>query len=69
MVPSITALLLDNESGAGEEWVTMGRDAANQLLVVVDTYVELSAEREAVRIISARRSTRREVRCRRPGDG
>lgn len=54
--------LLDNESGAGEErWVTMGRDAANQLLVVVHTYVELSAEGVAIRIISARRPTRREV--------
>jgi uncharacterized DUF497 family protein len=55
--------LLDNESGAGEErWVTMGRDAASQLLVVVHTYVELSADRVAIRIISARRPTRHEVR-------
>lgn len=55
--------VLDDESGAGEErWVTMGRDAANQLLVVVHTYREVSAERVAIRIISARRPTRREVR-------
>ena len=55
--------VLDDKSGAGEErWVTMGRDAANQLLVVVHTYREVSAERVAIRIISARRPTRREVR-------
>ena len=55
--------LLDNESGQGEErWVTIGRNPATNLLLVVHTYVELSVERAAIRIISARRPTRREVR-------
>jgi uncharacterized protein len=55
--------LLDNESGQGEErWVTIGRNSASNLLLVVHTYMELSAERAAIRIISARRPTRREVR-------
>jgi uncharacterized protein len=55
--------LLDNESGQGEErWVTIGRNPASNLLVVVHTYIELSLERVAIRIISARRPTRREVR-------
>ncbi len=31
-------------------------------LLVVHTYVELSAERAAIRVISARRPTRREIR-------
>lgn len=54
--------LLDNESGGREErWVSMGRNAANQLLLVVHTYTELSANRAAIRIISARRPTRREI--------
>lgn len=54
---------LDEESGQGEErWVTIGRNPATNLLLVVHTYVELSAERAAIRIISARRPTRREVR-------
>jgi uncharacterized DUF497 family protein len=55
--------LLDNVSGQGEErWVTIGRTPAGNLLLVVHTYVELSVERAAIRIISARRPTRREVR-------
>ena len=53
---------LDEESGQGEErWVTIGRNPASNLLLVVHTYVELSTERAAIRIISARRPTRREV--------
>jgi uncharacterized protein len=55
--------VLDNESGEGEDrWVTMGRNVAGNLLLVVHTYVELSAEQVAIRIISARRPTRQEVR-------
>lgn len=54
---------LDEESGQGEErWVTIGRNPATNLLLVVHTYVELAAERAAIRIISARRPTRREAR-------
>jgi uncharacterized DUF497 family protein len=54
---------LDEESGQGEErWVTIGRNPASNLLLVVHTYIELSADRAVIRIISARRPTRREVR-------
>jgi uncharacterized protein len=53
----------DNESGQGEErWVTIGRNPASNLLLVVHTYIELSAEQAAIRIISARRPTRHETR-------
>jgi uncharacterized protein len=55
--------LLDKESGEGEErWVTMGRSPAGNLLLVVHTYIELSADRAAIRIISARHPTRREIK-------
>ncbi|MEQ1953261.1 BrnT family toxin [Mesorhizobium sp. CN2-181] len=54
---------LDDESSEGEErWVTLGRNGAGKLLVMVHTFVELSGERAAIRIISARAPTRREVR-------
>jgi uncharacterized protein len=36
-------------------------NAATNLLLVVHTYIELSAEKAAIRIISARHPTRREV--------
>ena len=56
--------VLHAESGAGEErWVTMGRNAAQELLLAVHTYVELAAHRAAIRIISVRRPTRREIRA------
>jgi uncharacterized DUF497 family protein len=55
--------LLDNESGQGEErWVTIGRNPASRLLLVVHTYMDLAADRAAICIISARRPTRREIR-------
>ncbi len=54
---------LDEDSGANEErWVTIGRNSASNLLLVVHTYVELTAEQVAIRIMSARRPTRRETR-------
>lgn len=55
--------LLDDESGQGEErWVTIGQIPASKILLVVHTYLEMSADRAAIRIISAREPTRREVR-------
>ncbi|NPU64649.1 BrnT family toxin [Bradyrhizobium sp. 83012] len=54
---------LDDGSGVAEErWVTMGRNIADELLLVVHTYLELATDRAAIRLISARRPTRREIR-------
>lgn len=55
---------LDDDLGVGEErWITLGMAAAaERLLLVVHTHVELSGDRIAVRIISARRATRHETR-------
>lgn len=54
---------LDDHPGAGEErWITLGVAAVGKLLLVVHTHLELSGDRMAVRIISARRATRRETR-------
>lgn len=54
---------LDDESGQGEErWVTIGRNSRSNLLLVVHTYIEVVADMAMIRIISARRPTRREAR-------
>jgi len=59
---------LDEDSSDEElRWVTLGETRGGQLMVVVHTYVEMAAGRVAIRIISARRPTRREMRQYREG--
>lgn len=50
--------LLDEDAGEGEE----RRNPAGNLLLVVHTYIELSADRAAIRIISRRHPTHREIK-------
>ena len=53
----------DEDHGANEErWVTLGQGREGRLVLVVHTNVEIDADRVAIRIISARRPTRREIR-------
>ena len=51
----------DEQHGETEErWLTLGQAKNGILLVVVHAYQEISANSAEVRIISARRATRRE---------
>jgi len=53
--------LLDDDGSVGEDrWITLGATATG-LRLLVHTWTELDADRVAVRIISARRPTRREA--------
>ncbi len=53
----------EEDHGANEErWVTLGQDREGRLALVVHTYVEIDDDRVAIRVISARRPTRREIR-------
>jgi uncharacterized DUF497 family protein len=55
--------ILDPDSTADEErWITLGQAFAGNLLLVVHAWVDISPDRSAVRIISARRPTRNETR-------
>ena len=55
--------ILDPDHRADEErWVTMGEASTGNLVVVVHTWREIEPDRTVVRIISARRPTRREAR-------
>lgn len=57
------ALSLFDDGSVGEErWVTLGLGESGALCLVVHTWVEVDADRVAVRIISARRPTRKEAR-------
>ena len=45
-----------------ERWVSIGKDKRRSILIVVHTFLEVSAEQCKIRIISARRATKREIR-------
>ena len=43
-------------------WITLGKDAGGQYALVIHTFEWLADERGRVRLISARRTTRTEIR-------
>lgn len=53
----------DVSSGSEARWVTLGKDIKGRYVLVVHTFEGLSKERGRVRLISARRPTRAEVRA------
>ena len=53
----------DEDHGANEErWVTLGQGREGQFVLVVHTYVEIDEDGVAIRVISARRPTKCEIR-------
>jgi uncharacterized DUF497 family protein len=55
--------LFDEEhSQAEERWVTIGKDRIGIPLVVVHTFRDVDGENSSIRIISARRATKKEVK-------
>jgi uncharacterized DUF497 family protein len=55
--------IYDKEHSRTEDrWITLGNDSNNVLLVVVHTFSELDDDHCNIRIISARRATRREAK-------
>jgi hypothetical protein len=55
--------IFDVEHGEDEErWVTIGKDKRGSVLILVHAFLEVSAQECRVRIISARRATKREIK-------
>lgn len=55
--------IVDEEHGEHEErWVTLGQDRGGNVLILIHTFLEVSAEECKVRIISARKAKKRETR-------
>lgn len=52
----------DEHSITEARWITMGKDARGQSILVVHTFEQIDGETARVRLISARRPTRSEVR-------
>jgi uncharacterized protein len=62
------ATIPDSEHSEDEDrWITLGESATRTLVLVVHTWVEASGDHARVRIISARRPTRREAKQYREG--
>ncbi|MGB8644681.1 MAG: BrnT family toxin [Anaerolineae bacterium] len=59
--PSAVSIYDEEHSAEEERWITLGQDQNSVLLVVVHTFRELAQEDATIRIISARRATRKEA--------
>jgi len=52
----------ETHSRTEDRWITLGKDGNGILLVVVHTFREVDNNNTSIRIISARRATRREAK-------
>jgi uncharacterized DUF497 family protein len=59
--PLAISILDEKHSKVEERWITIGRDGHGMLLVLIHTFEEVSQSECRVRIISARKATRKEV--------
>ena len=59
----LAVTITDEEHSETEvRWITLGKDASGQYALVIHTFEWLADERGRVRLISARRPTRAEIR-------
>ena len=58
----LTVSIPDEEHSEDEErWVSMGKDRRGSVLILIHTFLEVSAEECRIRIISARKANKRET--------
>jgi uncharacterized protein len=60
--PDVISVEDEEHSEQEDRWVSMGRDGGGNLLIVIHTFREIDPENVTIRIISARKATRREAR-------
>jgi len=59
----LTVSIPDEEHSEDEErWVSIGKDRRGSVLILIHTFLEVSAEECRIRIISARKANKRETR-------
>ena len=55
--------IYDSEHSLGEDrWITLGLDSHGIMIVVVHTFQEISKESFKIRILSARKATKKEIK-------
>ena len=52
--------VIESSTGPEERWVTIGHSPAKSTLIVIHTYLIIRGKEELIRIISARKATRKE---------
>ena len=60
--PLMLSVFDDVHSRAEDRWITIGKDKNDVPLVVVHTFREIDAGNSTIRIVSARRATKKEVK-------
>lgn len=60
--PLAVSIIDESHSGHEERWVSLGEDRRGSVLILIHTFVEVSTEECKIRIISARKATKRETR-------
>lgn len=60
--PRAVSIPDDEHSDENERWVTVGLDASGNLLVVVHIFEEADSAQRKIRLISARKATKKEAK-------
>jgi len=61
-VDPLAISIYDEKHSAGEDrWITVGKDRSDNVLVVVHTFLEVDKDNCKIRIISARKATKKEI--------
>ncbi|MBZ5564865.1 MAG: BrnT family toxin [Acidobacteriia bacterium] len=63
LLDPLAVSVIDEEHSEHEgRWATIGKDRRGMVLILVHTFLEVSAEECRIRIISARKASKRETR-------
>ena len=60
--PLAISVVDEGHSEREERWVSIGKDRRGNILILIHTFLEVSTEECKIRIISARKATKREKR-------
>ena len=60
--PLAVSIVDEEHSEQEERWVSVGKDRRGDVLILIHTFLEVSAQECKIRIISARKATKREMK-------
>ncbi len=60
--PLAISIFDEEHSEPEERWVSLGKDRSGSILILIHTFLEISAGECKIRIISARKANKRETR-------